>query len=43
MMVYCYEHDAWTHTDEYLEASLASSGCDRVHESDGAFSLKAAA
>jgi len=24
MMIYCYEHDAWTHTDEYLKASLAS-------------------
>lgn len=24
MMIYCYKHDAWTHTDEYLKASLAS-------------------
>jgi 2-polyprenyl-6-methoxyphenol hydroxylase-like FAD-dependent oxidoreductase len=25
MMKHCYEHDAWTHTDKYLEASLSSS------------------
>ncbi|GAB7323819.1 hypothetical protein MBLNU13_g07265t1 [Cladosporium sp. NU13] len=25
MMTYCYEHDAWTHTENYLKASLPSN------------------
>jgi hypothetical protein len=25
MMKYCYEHDEWKHTDECLQAALAST------------------
>jgi len=43
MMKYCYEHDAWMHTDKYLKASLLSSDQDWVHRCDGVLNLKVAA
>jgi 2-polyprenyl-6-methoxyphenol hydroxylase-like FAD-dependent oxidoreductase len=33
MMQYCYEHDEWKHTDEYLKASLTTSGGGTVDQS----------